>query len=210
MENKAFGKSIFGGYNRDEVDQYRQQTDDLINRQKLKIADLENRLQKAENRIGKLEEIENKLMDTIKDAESAGSRELERVKKEGVNIISQSEKDAELTVHSAKEKASKILEEAHLTYQKKMDALQDEIKKMEHFYLLVENHASKLISEMSSTLELTQDGLEKMKSARKVAYLEQDFFKRQNQRLSNLIQEDIKNTEEDNTENSKSFFDELN
>ena len=232
IRQKTFEKG-FRGYEKEEVAAYLQSLSLEWEKLQDEVKEHQQRVEQLEKEVTKLREVESSLYKTLKTAEDTGANMIDQANKMAEIHMKETEVKAEAILNDAKTKARDTIEEAEIMARQTIEEMEDQLKSLMHNYKTLENFREDILSDIKS---LSTDALERVERLRKQTSkinIEEQFLqlKRDSKKIlsnrleSNSIQTSKssfsekseskepaakrENTYQTNSDDEKSFFDEV-
>ncbi len=222
IRKKSFDKKTFGGYSKDDVDSFLQNLSEVWQDGNAHQDRLETELAVTKAELDRMRSLESELLQGLKDAKQVSQQ-----------LLSQSRKEADLTVYEAKVKAEQLIADAkqqsrimiqegnQQAYQA-LVSMRAELKQLDQDYRTMEKQRDVLLSELRLFINDTMHKLDRVEAQRRtVSYTEEIakanlMMQQNNEAVKNYLKETEMspqtypkyNAEPKNAESS-SFFDEI-
>lgn len=203
--NSNIKKKIFGGYDTKDVSRILHQVAKEVETLKSQNETMLQQLEESKARLRKFEDLENKMIDSINNAEIARKKAIEDTKAQTDAMVATAKQRAQLIIQEAEDRAQKAMEEVQKRYQYEMDTLRKNTKMIKRDYQAIDNYSDKLLEALSDMAEKTLGEARRLKAIKKLAYSDQDAIKVQKEH-NKKMQENI--TVDDSLDTN--FFDDLN
>lgn len=203
--NSNIKKKIFGGYDTKDVGRILHTVAKEIETLKDQNQSMLYQLEDNKKRLHQFEKLENKMIDSINNAENARKKALEDTKTQTDAMLATAQERGKLIIEEAEERAQKAMEEVQKRYQREMDQLRKKTKMIKRDYQAIDNYSDKLLETMGEMAEKTLAEARRLKAVKKIAYSDQDVIKVQKEH-NEKFQENISLNDSLNT----NFFDDLN
>lgn len=222
LKKAQLSTTIIGGYKKKEVHAYLEKIsiewDNLV----AENTSLKERLEKAENEISQLRNIETSLLSSLHKQQEANSHIIEQSKEEAKLRIARGQIKANSMVKQAEHRSREILRNADEKYQQKLTRMRSEMKILQENYTLIDQQTSHLIKEMTAILKETMLHLSKLSSLKKISvhneFSELNSFLSDRLNHQKKVNQKRKGTQKSTTQakpvtavssNKKSFFEEV-
>ncbi|MBD0404721.1 MULTISPECIES: DivIVA domain-containing protein [unclassified Flammeovirga] len=203
--NSNIKKKIFGGYDTKDVSR-------LLHKVAKEVEDLKSQndtmlqqLEENRKRLQKFEELEDKMIDSINNAENARQKAIDDTKSQTSAMLANAQQRAQFIVQEAEDRAQKAMEEVQKRYQHEMDTLRKNTKMIKRDYQAIDNYSDKLLEALSDMAEKTLGEARRLKAIKKLAYSDQEAVKAQKEQTKKM-QDKIAVDDSLNT----NFFEDLN
>lgn len=181
IRKKSFEKRLMG-YDKEEVDAFLQSLSNEWERMVSDKKDLQKRLDKTEEDVQKLREVETSLHKTLKTAQDTSTNLIEQASKRADLTLREAEMKAEAIMNEAKMKSDQMVYESRNESQrflkgseqevkKTLGNMRDELKKLENDYQMAEDYRDRLLLELKHLSEDTLNRVNKIHD-NKVTYKE--------------------------------------
>ncbi|KXX70144.1 DivIVA domain-containing protein [Flammeovirga sp. SJP92] len=203
--NSNIKKKIFGGYDTKDVSRIlhkvAKEVEDLKSQNDVMLQQLEEN----KKRLRKFEELENKMIDSINNAENARKKAIDDTKSQTNAMLATAQQRAQLIIQEAEDRAQKAMEEVQKRYQHEMDTLRKNTKMIKRDYQAIDNYSDKLLEALSEMAEKTLGEARRLKAIKKLAYSDQEAIKVQKEHSKKMQN----NVAVDNSLDTN-FFEDLN
>src|SRR6478752_1889571 len=139
IRQKEFQKTLFKGYEKEEVDAYLFSLSQAWERVMDENRELSRRLEIADKEVSRLRDVESGLVRTLKSAEETGNNIVEQSRQRAELHLREAQMTAESMMSDVRFKAKTIAEDAEMELKKLTDALKDKVRAMEKEYLYIES-----------------------------------------------------------------------
>lgn len=181
IRKKSFEKRLMG-YDKEEVDAFLKSLSNEWERMVSDKKDLQKRLDKTEEDVQKLREVETSLHKTLKTAQDTSTNLIEQASKRADLTLREAEMKAEAIMNEAKMKSDQMVYESRNESQrflkgseqevkKTLGNMRDELKKLENDYQMAEDYRDRLLLELKHLSEDTLNRVNKIHD-NKVTYKE--------------------------------------
>ncbi|MCS6820678.1 MAG: DivIVA domain-containing protein [Microscillaceae bacterium] len=184
IRQKTFERQSFGGYNKQDVNNFLL----LLSQEWEKIHDenkeLKIRIDILEKENAKLKEVENSLFKTLKTAEDTSTNMIDQARKTAELKIREAQLKSDAILNDARSQAKMIVQNAQMRAKNVLDELLQEMKEKERDYKDLENHRINIIHELKNFLQEIQEKVNKFDMRVPRTYMEEQI-----QRVQELIEE---------------------
>ncbi len=197
IRKKSFDKVTFGGYDKEDVNAFLQALSVAWENSSVKNDDLERRLAEAINELNRVREIENSLLNTLKQVEASNHVLREQAKKEAYLIVQEGQAKANQLIEDAKSKAKIVTHEANQLAYNTMAQMREELRKLDYSYRLIEKQKEKLSSQMTDFLKDTLKKIDQIEDYKRTVFYEEEIKKANNfmQRSNEIAKQEINDLE---------------
>ncbi|MEO0552243.1 MAG: DivIVA domain-containing protein [Bacteroidota bacterium] len=234
IRQKTFEKA-FRGLDKEEVTAFlvtlSQEWEKLMDENK----ELSIKLNSSEKEVEKLREVENSLFKTLKTAEDTGANMIDQATKTAELHMRETQIKSEALLNDAKAKAKDMIEEAELRSKRAIDEMEERVRSLAQVYRNLENLRDDLLSDIRSFASDAVEKVERVKSQIKVVDIEEELLKIKRENIDRSVAKnkpdkkkegpqpndelqingfssstnDSKDSSNQETEKSTSFFDEI-
>ena len=148
IRQKEFEKKTFGGVDKDEVAAYLNSLSVAWERNISETSDLKERINRSDQEVAKLREIESSLYKTLKTAEETGSNMVEQARQKSSLQMREADLKAESLLKEARWQAKTILEDARQQARRVYNQLQDEVGKLEQEAREITRYRDNLLADL--------------------------------------------------------------
>jgi cell division initiation protein len=208
IRKKSFDKVTFGGYDKEDVNAFLQALSVAWENIAVKNDDLERRLTDALGELQRVREIENSLLNTLKNVEESNHVLREQAKREAQLTVQEAQVKANQIVEEAKSKAKIVAREANQLAYNAMTQMREELRKLDYSYRLIEKQKEKLSTQMTDFLKETLVKIQQIEEYKRTTFYEDEIKKANGfmQMNNELTKQEIQDLEKKYPSNTPSFF----
>jgi cell division initiation protein len=177
IRKKSFDKKTFGGYSQDDVDAFLQNLSQAWQDNNAQQERLQVELSVTKTELDRMRSLESELLQGLKDAKQISQQ-----------LLSQSRKEAELTMYEAKLKAEQVLadakqqarlmvQEANQQAYQALIAMRAELKQLDNDYKVMEKQREILVYELRQFVTDTMHKLDKVEANKRTTSYQDEIQK---------------------------------
>ncbi len=161
IKKKTFEKQI-RGYDKEEVNAFLLSLAHEWENALDKIRTLETQLQKSEQDVNKLREVEASLYKTLKTAEDTGANMINQAKKTAELHLKETQMNADGLLNESKSRARNIIDDAELNSKQILEGMDFELKELARVYSSLEDHRDNVLNELTNLSTITLQRVQKV------------------------------------------------
>lgn len=175
IRSKQFKKVTFGGFKREEVQQYLQNLAQDYTQIKTNNEQLEDKIMQASQQIGEYKNIENTLLKSLSQAQEANKLTIDQGQKEADVLLLEAKMRADALLKDAEFKAKQMVQDAKEVSDRTLHQMNQELSTLMKQYKTIEHHKITLAEEVKNFLHETLNKINELSLQPRVVSFENEI-----------------------------------